>query len=461
MLIKKTKINQSNGLNQIAISDSNNNQITITNSPRDYISYLIKSGKRLEAADAFADVYKQIGEIHPLHPLYTYKPIELGSKIVFQHQPLNTAIAKQYPIKYRGRLSIIDKDMKPDETINEFLSRKHFRQEKIQIDVKYIETWIGKEKVIDPLSFEQNAIKEGKWYILPAPLPPPIKAKLVAVGLEDNVIIDYLELRTAKINKAENIGVISNEHQKNSPVLFSLTIKNFFNSNPTTNRFDINMNFKIREDFERTVVAEIIFLTFMKCTINDSSMILSDLEKGVNFFEAQPSTPDKNYDVETIDERLSLLNNLRRIELYFGMKFHLPDDMVDEDFRNLEILKAIMEDKEVVTGLGNLNATFNGVDGLERLLDDAEEKAIKITADSSDLLNINLFGAEINNIYMSYTAEDIKVKNPAKIKEKIRLFDEGETIKVEFTPGRKNKLSTRYSIDMKSDVRDNDEEINR
>ncbi|MDE7523229.1 hypothetical protein MBS99_10225, partial [Ligilactobacillus salivarius] len=115
-----------------------------------------------------------------------------------------------------------------------------------------------------------------------------------------------------------------------------------------------------------------------------------------------------DYDVETIDERLSLLNNLRLIEHYFGVKFHLPDNMVDEDFRNLEILKAIMEDKEVVSELGDLNATFNGVDGLERLIDDAEDKSIKITADSSKKFNINLFGAEINNINMSYTIEDIK-----------------------------------------------------
>lgn len=448
LLIKKTEINQSNGLNQVAISNSSNNQVTIINSIKDHISYLIRCGKRQEAADEFAEVFKQIGEIHPLHPLYTYKPTELGSKIVFEHQPLNAEVAKQYPIKYRGRFSIIDKDMKSGETINEFLSRKHFRQEKVQIDVKYIETWIGKEKIIDPLSLEQNAIKEGEWYMLPAPLPPPIRAKLVSTGLEDNVIIDYLELRTTKINRMDSIAVISNEHQKDSPVLFSLTFKNLSNSDPTINRFDVDMNFKIRESFERTVMAEIIFLTFMKCTINNSSMTLSDLEKGVNFFEAQPSASDTDYDVENIDERLSLLNNLRSIEHYFGVKFHLPDNMVDEDFVNLEILKAIMEDKEIVTGVGDLSATFNGVDGLKRLIDDAEEKSIKITADSSDQLNINLFGAEINNINMSYTVEGIKVKNPERIKEKIRLFDEGEIIKVEFTPGRKNKLSTRYSVDL-------------
>ncbi|MDV6378797.1 hypothetical protein ORD22_11280 [Sporosarcina sp. GW1-11] len=422
---------------------------------------MIKSGKRQEAADEFAEVFKQIEEIHPLHPLYTYKPTELGSKIVFEHQPLNAEVAKQYPIKYRGRFSIIDKDMKLGETINEFLSRKHVRQEKVQIDVKYIETWIGKKKIIDPLSLEQNAIKEGDWYMLPAPLPPPIRAKLVSTRVEDNVIIDYMELRTTKINRMDSIAVISNEHQKDSPVLFSLIFKNLSNSDPTINRFDIDMNFKIRESFERTVMAEIIFLTFLKCSISNGNMILSDLEKGVNFFEAQPSTLDTDYDAKTVDERLSLLNDLRLMEHYFCVKFHLPDNMKDEDFRKFEILKAIMEEKEVVTGLKNFNATFNGIDGLKRLIDDAEEKSIKITADSSDQLNINLFGAEINNVNMSYTIEDIKVKNPERIKEKIRLFDESEIIKVEFIPGEKNKLSTRYSVDLKNGVRDNDEERNR
>lgn len=323
--------------------------------------------------------------------------------------------------------------------MEEFLRRKYFAQKKVRIDVKYIETWIGEERIVDPLSFEQNAIKEGDWYILPAPLPSPIKAKLVFKAFEDNIIIDYLELRTSKINKVDNIGVISNEHQKDSPVLFSVSIKNFFNSYLATNRFDIDMNFKIREGFERTVVAEIMFLTFMKYFNSSGKMILCDLEKGVNFFEAQPATSDADFDIETVDDRLSLLNDLRLIEDYFGVKFHIPDNMVDEDFKKIEILKAIIEEKEIVTTLKNFHATFNGTDGLKKLIGETKEKSLMITVDSSDQLSIDLFSTEIKNIYRSHKIEDIKIKDQERIKNKIELFDEGEIIKVEFTPGEKNE----------------------
>src|SRR5690606_21393591 len=124
--------------------------------------------------------------------------------------------------------------------------------------------WIGEERIVDPLSFEQNAIAEGEWYILPAPLPPPIKAKLILKGREDNVIVEYLELRTIKIDRKDNIGIISNEHQEGSPLIFSLIIQNLFESDLRTDRFDTNINFKVREGFEGTVVAEMMFLNFIK-----------------------------------------------------------------------------------------------------------------------------------------------------------------------------------------------------
>lgn len=449
-MIKKTEITQGNGVNQIAISNSDNNQITIINNPKDHISYLIRNGEIQEAVDEFAKVYKQIGQLHPLHPLYTYKPVTLGSKIVLEHQPLNSEIAKKYPIKYRGRFSIIDKDIEVGETIDEFIRRKHIAQEEIAIDIKFIETWIGQKRIVDPLSFEQNAIQEGSWYILPDPPPPPIKAKLVFKGPEDKVIIDFLELRTTKISRKDNIGIISNDHQKKSPLLFSFTIKNLFKNELSTKKLDVNINIKIREGFERTVIAEIMYLTFMKYINISGKMSLVDLEKGADFLVAQTASETFHHDEKAIDERLLLLNDLRIIEDYFNVDFHIPDTIVDDDFRKIEILKAIIEEKEVVTGLKNFSATFNSIDGLEKLITDTRDRPIMVTADSSTRLNINIFSAIVPNINMSYKVEDIKVKNPEKIQKKIELFDEGDIIKVEFIPGKKNKLSTRYSINSSS-----------
>src|SRR5690606_26873294 len=103
-----------------------------------------------------------------------------------------------------GRLAINDADFNEDETLGEFLTRKYFSQEKISIDIKYLETWIGEQLIDDPLSIEQQAINDGEWFILPRKLPPPIKAKLVLTEETDRVIIDYLELRITSINNKEN-----------------------------------------------------------------------------------------------------------------------------------------------------------------------------------------------------------------------------------------------------------------
>ena len=60
-----------------------------------------------------------------------------------------------------------------------FLQENTFLKEKVSIDMKYIETWIGEQLIDDSISIEQHAINNGEWFILPRELPPPIKAKLV------------------------------------------------------------------------------------------------------------------------------------------------------------------------------------------------------------------------------------------------------------------------------------------
>ena len=49
----KKGINQSEGINQVALINSNDNQVTIINSPTDYMSRLVKNGKIEEAVEVF------------------------------------------------------------------------------------------------------------------------------------------------------------------------------------------------------------------------------------------------------------------------------------------------------------------------------------------------------------------------------------------------------------------------
>lgn len=439
----KKEINQSEGVNQVALINSNDNQVTIINSPTDYMSWLIKNGKLEEAVEAFTTVYKQTEKLHPLYPLYTYKPIEIGSKIVFEHSPANRTIAKTLPLQFKGKFAINDQDFKEGETLGEFFTRKFYSQEKISIDMKYIETWIGEQLIQDVISIEHHAVTEGEWYIQPGELPPPIKAKLV-LSEQDRAIIDYLELRVTEVNSKQNKIEISNKHQQNSPIVITLTIPNRFVNNEYLDNSS-KFNIKIREKYQGRIIAEKTFLEFMKYVELCSKMSLIDLETQKVFFTTESMKFDEPEEFQNIDKRLLLLSDLLRIENELDVEFQLPDLIEEEDFDKIHILKSIIEEKEIATSIENFSAVFDDKLALKKMIYEIEDNPIMVTGNEQK--TIDLFNVKFENIKVTHRFENLVVKDPDRIKKKLDLLDEGETVKVEFIPGTKNTVTTRYNME--------------
>src|SRR5699024_5239257 len=196
------------------------------------------------------------------------------------------------------------------------------------------------------------------WFIFPEKLPPPIKAKLVLSDCEtDRVIIDYLELRVKEASNKENTIVISNNHQKSSPIMITLTMPRIISEKSeivSTSKIDIN----IREEFEGSVIAEKTFFEFIKYSSHGSRMCFVEIEKQREFIKADGVDLDAAYESIYIDERLVILSDLMQIEKTFNIQFKLPRKMEQDDFNLIEILKSIVNDKEIKSTIENVNATF-------------------------------------------------------------------------------------------------------
>ena len=440
----KKEIKQSEGINQIALINSKDNDITIINNPNEYISSLIRKGKLEEAVDVFAEVYNQFEKLHPLYPNYIYKPVELGSKIVFKHHPASKEIAEQLPLHYKGKFSIKDKDLRKDETLGDFITRKYLSQEKISVDIKYIETWIGEHLIDNPFSFENQLVDNAEWFILPDKLPPPIKSKLVlSDDRVDRTVIDYLELRVTEVNNNENRIIISNKHQVSSPIVLALTIPNILSDKTViegSSKFDI----KIRQGFEGRVIAEKLFLQFIKYAGQSTKISFIELEEQKEFFSAEDMNLDDPQDPEVIEERISILNDLLQIEDALEVEFQLPDIIEREDFEKIFILKRIIEDKEVIASIDSFSAVFDNIEALRKMIYVLKNQPVTVTA--KEKMVIELFGIKFENIGVSHTFDNLIIKDPERIKKKLEFLDIGDTVNVEFEPGTKNIVSTRYNI---------------
>ncbi|WP_240378021.1 hypothetical protein [Bacillus piscicola] len=438
------EINQNNALNQVALINSKGNQVNIVNNPIEYISMLIEQGKFEEAVGILKEVTDQVEKLHPLYPHYSFTPVNIGSKIAFEHRPASKEVAKKYPLHFKGSFSITEGQATEGETFEDLVTRKYFSQEKISIDMKYIETWIGDELINNEFSLEHHAVEEGEWFIVPEKLPFSIKAKLVLVEEIERVLVDYLELSITEVDNKRNRMVISNIRQENSPVVLSLIMPNIFVHDSPTEEEKIKFNIRVRESFERNVRAEKVFLEFLKYARKCSEMRLIALETQNIFFSSKNVRLDDSQDIQGLNERLLLLSELTRIEDEFDIRFQLPDIMGDEDYEKIEVLKAVINKKEITSKIENFSTNFDDKDTVQKFINDVEDKPLMITANENKVFE--LFGVPFKNIEAKHTFENLVVKNPERIKKKLEYFDEGDTIKVELKPGTKNYLVTLYSV---------------
>lgn len=109
----------------------------------------------------------------------------------------------------------------------------------------------------------------------------------------------------------------------------------------------------------------------------------------------------------------------------------------------IQILKSIIEDKEVITKIENLNAIIDNKEALEKLISDVRGKPFMIAGQEEKV--IKLFGVSFN-LNIQYKFENLVVKDLERVKRKLEILEEGETAKIDFVPGTKNKAITRYSI---------------
>ncbi|WP_031424636.1 hypothetical protein [Exiguobacterium sp. NG55] len=442
-LRRKHEIRQSDGLNQIAFVNSHNNEVTIINEPKEYVSLLIQKGKFQEAAGIISEICKQAEKLHPLYPLYVYKPVDFGGKTVFIHSPSTPEIAEIYPLQFKGELKIVDSDVRKGEKINDFLSRKYFSQQRVSIDITYMEAWIGEQIIKDDYSLEQNAITEGEWYILPDNLPDPVTAKLIIIADSEYVLIDYLELNITEYDKGKDTLVISNHLQKECPIEISLNLQ-FSMLEKQGDESKANFNIRIRENFEGTIKAEKILLEFLKFSSENIGVHFIDLKNSRTIFSAENITLNGEQDRKHLEDKIEFLSDLLLIEKKFDVKLKLPSSISEEDLENISILKAILKSERIIGTAKECSVFIDEKNTLNKMVNEVktEELMIKFERD----LSFIVFGVEFDKIKAHYQFTNLRVRNLEIIKNKIAYFQNGEVVKVEFYSDSKNNTLTTYNF---------------
>ena len=444
--MKKKRIEQKDALVQVGLQDSDNNEVTIIVSPREMIQKLMKQGRYEEAIAEVKKAHDLVGQNHPFYPYYQYKTIPFGNKMVLQHEPLDKEIAKRYPLSFKGKVTIDENEFEAGESLEEMLTRKRFSQEMVKIDMNFLETWIGEQKIENDFTLEHEAAKDGEWVIMPEKLPPPLRVKLVLRGDKEHIIVDYLEIRLTRISKKDNLMVISNEQQESSPYLLKLLI-DFKDEQKQKQTFKGKVNFSVSKDFAGLVKTEKTILKFIKHTQECDTLDIVDLERQKSIFVTEEFSVDDTESLEVIDRKLAFLNELIEIEVFFDVEFRMGTEISSADYKNIDILKSIIKKEPTKNTFEETSLTFSDKKSISSFCKNIiDSKGVLISAEERKEKEINLFGASIKNIYTKWKFDNVRVADFEKLKNKLKYMEEGDAINVKFIPGTKNEVSCEYRL---------------
>ncbi|TFH63504.1 hypothetical protein [Peribacillus frigoritolerans] len=440
----RKRIEQTEGFLQVALQDSNNNDIQIIYNPKEYINELISKGKLKEATEYFGEIQKLFENAHPVNPYYIYKPVPFGQKVVLDHVPINKQASEDFPLAYKGQFSI---KMGSAKTLDELMNKAYVNQEEIDINIKFLETWIGKRKIDDEGTLIREAVKEAKWALIPNELPPPIKIKIVN---EDNLctIFDYIELSLGGIDEENNTLILNNAKQTSSKHLVTLTVtRNMLEQVTTLDqpvKANADINVSIKDEFQGNVMANYKFITFLISTLRNNKLSFVNLETEKELIIINNYKLKQEESIAKLEQELDIVKKLLRIENHFNVEFNIPNKMKYSEHEDIDILLSILESKSLNGTFDDLVLDIDSKEGLNNIIKCFENKQELVLSLKSNTGYLELFGQTISSIKVEQKFDNLVIEDIEKIKRKLADMEEGELVKVKLISGSKNILTKTY-----------------
>lgn len=437
---------QVDGQNNLAINRSKNVSVVVhQNTAIDELSKLLSTGDLQGAAMMFSELQRFMSSKHPFAPHYMYEPLQIGSKVVFEHQPTSEYAAKEFPLMYKGKFKIVDKNIPKLGNINEILKYAYLNRQQIEIDMLSLEAWIKQTQV--PSITEQLDGDNIQWFIKPIDEPETVLLKLSLKN--ENVelsIADYLEMTLGDFNEIEKTFVINNNRQVNSPLKVEIILQ-FDNLQGTSEDevvVDGKVNIVVRDEFQYRVDAQLALLSFIDGTRLGKDVVFTDLQKHRVFLVGKNYKADEE-ESENIKQSLSLFKRLKRLEEFFNVVFDVPEEFNINDFEAIEVLEAAMNQTLTISKFEFLDTEVNKKEQLSSILDifSKETKGVKLTTVYKGI-DIYLFGTHIHLPRLERSYNNLVVADIDKLKKKYELMDEGDTIKIRYNPGSNDEIQDKY-----------------
>lgn len=377
----------------------------------------VQDGNFYEVEEEMQKLLAHVSIEHPLAPYYGVD-YEHGH---FVSVPKTPDAKKKYPEKFvfRGSLRSGDKYFNsPDDNPLDYAYR---HQVSLVMEVSEAKKYLG--DMVDPYYSQVRESEHHEIEFKPQEFPPAFACQ---IKICDEVYFDYVKLRLQEI-RDDGAHIVGNKEQ-GGHIFFQMI-------------FDPKAIGKV--DFTCSTVdatyQELLqYYKFIRALLKNKDLHVYVLESHADLIAGlmnENSFPQRNE--AELETRIEYLERICIIEKYFKVKFTQYEDISEDDYKEIIWLSNLIRNGKNVFMWSD--STLKGIITPEfrKCMDEMDDKESIFAYQSNG--TENLLGQTFSLSYMRYY-KSAKIKDLEKLKKKLSVLDDGDTIKIVLVPGSDNTI---------------------
>lgn len=374
---------------------------------------LVRDGEIGKVENSVSNFLDAVKGMHELFPDYCY---EYRSEIrQFYSKPVTKDAFNKYPphIYCTGTIQINGEEFKRLDANTIDYANRH--QLPITLNVVSAKKLLGEME--DPVQHEADNLIGESITIPPKPFPP---AYPCSISFDGNVMFDYILFRTKEILD-DGTCIISNEEQENCPYI----IKMFANIKTGKTLYSLEISEATNEEL-------LYYLKVLERAVHSQSISIKVLSLGEELATGQLGNVDYKCGLDKIKTEIDFLEKIVTIERYFKDTISIPEEIMMDDFKIISYLASLIEGKECTGSWSKLDFSMTLTDDLKKRLIETDDSKFALSYVGS--INLSFYGKSYE-VSIVRTFDSVVYQNLEHLKEKARILDVGDKIKLVFLPG--------------------------
>lgn len=382
---------------------------------------LLSNGKISQVDNILNDYINSMSSKHILYPAYGFAAKSYGMQNFLMSIPLTKDAEQEHPPHFvcEGTATIEGK-VAGLPTLDLFEHAKR-HQKPIRLGVESATKYLGDVK--DPQQFEAESLVGQDFVIPPAPFPEALPCSIV---IDNYVALNYIMLRTKEILDDDTI-IMTNQEQSGSNIYFSIAI--------SVEKRRVDFTIQVRG---KKLIDVIQYRQLLRMIISGESVGVRLLSDGKFLFQGKFDNENKLSDLEKLNTELLLLEKIDKIQKYFGVDMDFPDEIKQSESSKLDYAYSIISGQEVRRNWSDMSLVMPVSEKTKQIINDIGTQEISIRY--SFIETISFFDREFE-LPCRRVVSPLVLADLTKLKQKLEVLDEDDSIKLIFVPGKSQQDS--------------------